>query len=117
MKRLKVKVFAPLVMLVFLASCATLGILSPKQQYLAARIEFNTMQKQYLDYYDKATPVQQTNWKVKVDPIFAKAEIALDIWGVAVKDGISADTQQQKFLDLKNQLIDTLVEVFNKGGK
>jgi len=99
---------------ILLVGCG-LGNLTPKQQYLTARIEFNTVQKQYLDYYDNATIEQQAKWKESIDPYFAKAESALDVWGLAVKDGVATGEHLSNYMSLKNDLIDALNEVY--GGK
>ena len=99
---------------ILLVGCGVAN-LTPKQQYLTARLEFNTIQKQYLDYYDKAAAEQQAKWKKDVDPYFAKVESALDIWGLAVKDGVATGEHFSNYMSLKNDLIDALNEVY--GGK
>ena len=101
--------------MVVVGACTTLSGMTPKQQYLAARIEFNTLQKQYLDAYDKATPDVQAICREKVDPLIDKMESGLDAWSVAVKDGVTADFGNEQFLAMKNQLIDMLAETL--GGK
>jgi len=106
-----------LMLLLVSVGCGTLvQNLSPKQQYLAARVEYNTLQSQYLDYYDAAPAATQAKWKAGIDPYFDQADVALDMWGLAVRSGTDATAQQKAYIAIKNKLIDLLADVLDVKG-
>jgi hypothetical protein len=94
---------------------ATVGVMNPKfdakRTYLASRLEFNAVWKQYLDYYDRAPKEHQAKWKAEIDPWFNKGKTALDAWGLAVNQGADPAAKMQTFINIKNELIDMLVPI------
>lgn len=113
---MKQKFLSSMVLLLFVASCATMSTsTTPKAAYLKARLEFNTLLQQYLTYYREAPPATQQQWKEQIDPLFKQAAVALDLWGLAVKQGQSGTEQQQEYIKLKNKLLDALFPIL--GGK
>lgn len=97
-------------LLLVVAACVTAPA-NPKTAYLQARIEFNTLLRQYLSYYNQATTEVQVEWKEKVDSLFKDAGNVLDLWGAALKQGQPGLEQQQRYLELKNKLLDALVPI------
>jgi len=102
---------------VALQGCATSGNMgqdTPKTAYLKARIEFNTLLRQYLRYYDSATKEVQEQWKRRIDPLFREADAALELWGSLVRADADPGDAADRYLEVKNKLIDALFPIFNK---
>lgn len=109
-----------MLLLPFLVNCSGLQLGGPddppelkqKKAYMAARKEFALTLKQYNDYYDRASPETQAKWKSEIDPMFKKVNTALDAWKLAIDNNWQPDSQEQKYLDLKSDLLLLLVDVF-----
>lgn len=99
-----------------LCSCATMGpqsVDTPEKVYLAARTEFNSLLSRYIRYKEEANIETQALWTAKIDPVFYDAAVILDAWGLYVTiNGFEdlIEENQQKFMDIKNELIDLLLE-------
>ena len=104
------------------ASCANLaGVndspqLKEKKTYMTARKEFALTLEKYNLYYSRAEAATQAEWKKDVDPWFHKVNKALDAWKMAIDNDWDPASQEEKFLDLKSELLILLVDVFGKGG-
>ena len=115
MKR-KILHFSTLVfLLMFLGSCATLGIKTQAQKFLVVQKEVNdslTLYKSQLLAQDEAT---QALWHATYDKPIKAMSAALDAWQQVVM-GITLDTGQlQEFLRIKNELITLGWSYFSKG--
>lgn len=103
---------------VLLSGCAALGgkddspELKQQKTYMQARKEFALTAKKYNEYYDKADAATQAKWKKDIDPWFLKVDKALDAWKLAIDQGWDPSAQEEKYLDLKSDLLILLVDVF-----
>lgn len=86
--------------------------LKQKKAYMAARKEFALTLEKYNDYYDKASAEQQSRWKENIDPVFKQVDTALKAWKLAIDNNWDPAAQEQKYLDMKSDLLLLLVEVF-----
>lgn len=87
-------------------------IVKQKKAYAAARKEFALTLQKYNQYYDRASPEQQAEWKENIDPWFKKVDTALDAWKLAIDNNWDPAAQEQKYLDMKSDLLLLLVDVF-----
>lgn len=85
--------------------------LTEKDTYLNARMAFNEIVSKYLIYYGDADPEKQAKWKKNVDPKIRMAESTLDAWGTALKLGKPHENDQELWLDLKDELLEVLLEI------
>lgn len=86
--------------------------LARDKAYMAARKEFALTLQKYNDYYDKASPETQAEWKEKIDPLFKSVDKALKGWKLALDNDWGDAGQEQKYMDLKANLLILLVDVF-----
>lgn len=77
------------VLLMFVA-CAGTAI----QNRLMTADTFNSIYKQYLDAYDRQPVTIQQEWKVKVDPLFAEASLAMGAY-LAITDPSSSEATKK----------------------
>jgi len=99
---------------VLLSGCAGLNVDTPDKKYLAAQAEFELLLKRYLQYYDDLSPGAQATLKAKVNPVFHKGQLALDMWYSVLGAGGDPAASVETYLNIKNQLIDLIAEVINE---
>lgn len=82
-KRMRVVGIAVLT-IALLVGCANL---SPKGDYLAARIWFTDQADRLADYRDALPAEEQEKVNEVVKPILASGKVALNAWGLAIAEG------------------------------
>ena len=106
--RSKFKVGIMAVVAVFiLVACAGVPV-TQKGKYALALEEFTAVVTSYNSQYAVQSDVTKANWKSTIDPIFIKANLALDAWGAVIGTGAEVDKQAaytQAFSQLKALLI------------
>lgn len=86
--RLRVKRQTAVLVLIFLAVAFTgCADLSPKGDYLAARIWFNDQANDLADYRDTLSAEEQAKMNEVVKPVLASGKVALAAWGLAITEG------------------------------
>lgn len=119
MKRICI-VFPLLIIFLAMAGCGLIPIAGEEdppelirdKEYMTARKEFALTLQMYNDYYARADDATKAKWKKNIDPLFKKADKALDSWKMAIDQGFTPDSQEQLYLTLKSDLLLALVEVF-----
>jgi len=91
---------------------------TPEKQYLSARTEYNKQLTSYVQLFQKQDGATKEIWKVKYTPIFVAADTILDGWSMSLSGNLPSIQDEQKWLDMKNKLIDLIVELSGvKGGQ
>ena len=106
----KVKVLVPLLIIVFLISCAGMQDMTPPQKHLTYRTMFNNI----LEQYNGWATVQPEETKVKlredVLPLLDEAHDALNLYEKSLSiPGGDADARLNFYLDVKNKAINLLL--------
>lgn len=104
-RRLFIIVVAVLLCVVFVACAST-----PKQKQLLSIETFNGLYKQYLDEYDRQPDEIRAEWKVKIDPYWREASLAIDAY-LAITDPASTEAQKKMAIynAAKNQALRLLM--------
>ncbi len=107
----KLRIGIIVLVIAFVAGCATFGDMTKEQQYLATRTSFNEILTQYIDFQQLQTPEKRAEIKAEVQPVLDEAVDALDLYKKSLT--VTGDDPQLKldfYLSVKNKLISLLLK-------
>lgn len=77
-----------------IGGCVLNKNLTHEAQYLTALKWYNLNLASYLTHYDAASPETQKVWKVKIDPLFRAANLALETWKASLGTPTAAEKEK-----------------------